>query len=404
MNIVIVSLLISTVCLNTFVHSHSGSHSKVYFRGCYFTNWSQYRPGIWKYLPENYESGLCSHLFYAFVSMGDDFRLKSIENNDEDAIGKPGLYTRINSLKKKQSDLKTILSFGGYVFSQFNGPLMRKLLADVENRKIFIVGVINFVRRHEFDGFDFNWFPEADTKDDFVLLVKEMREAFEKEAIAVNKPRLILTAGVPPQLDRIEAGYDGKALSDSLDYLNVMAFDYHGAWENTTGFNTPIFDNNGDGISINSTFAYLIYEQRVPREKLIMGYATYGRGWTVPGSSVPNQVPSLAIGPSPAQPFTLAEGVASYYEICELIERDGFIVDFDTEQRAPFAYKVGPNGGVWITFDNVNSYNEGIDWLIKNELGGAFVWALDMDDFIGHCTSSKGKYPLVKAIRKKLTE
>jgi chitinase len=374
--------------------------SKQYIRGCYYTNWSQYRSGIWKFLPEHIEPGMCTHLFFAFASMDHDFKLESVEKNDEDKNGTLGLYHQLNSLKSNQSDLKTMLSFGGYLFSKNNAHLMEKMLENVDNRKKFIGSAIAFVRRIEYDGFDFNWFPENETKHEFVKLVQEFREAIESESKLSKLPRLLLTAGIPPGIERIADGYDGKALSASLDWMNVMAFDYHGSWENKTGFNAPLFDRQGDGVSINSTMHYLVHDQSIPKEKLVVGFPAYGRGWRLSDSSSPNSIPSPAVGPSPAQPFTLAEGVAAYFEICSLIEKENFVVQFDPVQKVPFIFK----DRVWISYDNKRSYEEGLDWLIDNEFAGAFVWALDMDDFRGHCGSSNGTYPLVKTIRSKLSK
>jgi chitinase len=393
MNFGIVGLLI----LASFVNTIS---TKEYVRGCYYTNWSQYRRGIWKFVPENIEPGLCSHIFFAFSSMGDDFKLKSVERNDEDANGVPGLYSRVNAIKIKQPDLKTLLSFGGHLFAQSNGPLMRKMLENVENRKIFIKSAIEFVRLHKFDGFDVNWYPEADTKDNFVKLAKEFREAIVSEAKSSKRHELLLTAAVPPHVDMIEAGYNGTALAESLDWMNVNAFDYHGGWENQTGFNTPMFDRNGDGISINSTFNHLIENQGVSKNKLVMGFANYGRGWILQSTSEPNSIPAPANGPSPPQMFTLADGFAAYFEICGLIENGNFTEGFDEIQRVPFTFK----DGVWIGYDNPKSFGEGLDWLIHKDLAGAFAWSFDLDDFVGNCKSSKGKYPLIKTIRSKLVK
>uniref|UniRef100_A0A915JYH1 GH18 domain-containing protein n=1 Tax=Romanomermis culicivorax TaxID=13658 RepID=A0A915JYH1_ROMCU len=91
-----------------------------FITGCYYTNWAQYRHGIGKYLPENYQRGLCTHIFYAFAEMNSSFDLKPFEWNDQSTEYNKGMYQRVNDLKNKQPDLKTLLSFGGWTYCEKN--------------------------------------------------------------------------------------------------------------------------------------------------------------------------------------------------------------------------------------------------------------------------------------------
>lgn len=72
---------------------------------CYYTNWSQYRVKIGKFLPEDIPADLCTHIIFAFGWLKKG-KLSSFESNDETKDGKVGLYTRILALKKTNPDLK----------------------------------------------------------------------------------------------------------------------------------------------------------------------------------------------------------------------------------------------------------------------------------------------------------
>lgn len=72
---------------------------------CYYTNWSQYRVKIGKFLPEDIPADLCTHIIFAFGWLKKG-KLSSFESNDETKDGKIGLYSRIVGLKKANPSLK----------------------------------------------------------------------------------------------------------------------------------------------------------------------------------------------------------------------------------------------------------------------------------------------------------
>lgn len=76
---------------------------------------SQYRPKVGKFVPEDIQPDLCTHIIFAFgwIKKG---KISSLEANDETKDGNPGLYERIMDLKKVNPSLKILLAIGNSLF------------------------------------------------------------------------------------------------------------------------------------------------------------------------------------------------------------------------------------------------------------------------------------------------
>ena len=84
-------------------------------------------------------------------------------------------YEQFNDLKKKNSDLVTMLAVGGW---EYGTGYLSQMLLTVETREDFINSLINYLRKHNFDGTDLN-FPSLgavgsppDDKIHFTSLIK----------------------------------------------------------------------------------------------------------------------------------------------------------------------------------------------------------------------------------------
>lgn len=75
---------------------------------CYYTNWSQYRSKIGKFVPEDIPADLCTHIIFAFGWLKKG-KLSSYETNDETKDNVPGLYDRIMLLKRANPKLQVKL-------------------------------------------------------------------------------------------------------------------------------------------------------------------------------------------------------------------------------------------------------------------------------------------------------
>lgn len=181
------------------------------------------------------------------------------------------------------------------------------------------------------------------------------------------------------------------------NFNNNLAWDGH----DFTGHNTPLYRHPLDEkyepyFNANDTVNYWL-EAGLPKEKLIMGMALYGRGFTLQRAEN-HGLYDTATGGIPQGPYTRQAGIWGYNEICEkfMTEMNQWKIVMDEHIKAPYAY----NGRNWIGYEDVESIYYKAEYARKMDLGGAMVWSLETDDFRGKCHGEK--YALLKTIVKTL--
>ena len=160
----------------------SSTSDKSYKVVCYYTNWAQYRPDVGKFLPENINPHLCTHIIYAFAKINDKSELEAFEWNDESTDWMAGMYNRTVQLKKKNPSLKVTLAVGGWLFYfdlccfryvtryliyahrfvlsgwNLNSMPFSNMAADDFKRANFVAKAVEFLKKNKFDGLgNFIW-------------------------------------------------------------------------------------------------------------------------------------------------------------------------------------------------------------------------------------------------------
>ncbi|KAG5899859.1 hypothetical protein JTB14_012326 [Gonioctena quinquepunctata] len=402
-----VSLLVFVVVnLIVFCEAATGpTHGKVVV--CYLGSWSVYRPDRGSFAIEHLDPSLCTHVIYSFAGLNateDSIRPLDPWQDLTEGNGKGG-YQRITGLKNQYPHLKVSLAIGGWNEGSAN---YSKMVADPQKRSRFVANSLDYIRKYDFDGLDLDWeFPgkrggSREDKENFVLLVKELKAAYRKH-------KLLLTAALGAGKDTIDKGYDVEGLSVYLDFIHMMCYDYHGAWDLKTGANAPLKSN--DPLSVEYTIKYML-KLGAPPSKLVLGIPLYGRTFILDKAPLASSNKKPRLGAAAENmgfqgKFSKENGFMGYNEIC--LELRNTTADWktywDNESRTPFAV----SGKYVITYDNEQSIAEKVQFAIDNDLAGAMVWSVETDDFHGDCSDDDEdnkfvNFPLMKCINKSIAQ
>jgi chitinase len=282
-------------------------------------------------------------------------------------------------------------SIGGWTLSD-NFPAMAK---DPISRRNFAANCVGLIKDYGFDGIDIDWeYPgyaeHSGTPDDIVsypLLLEELRRALDELEEETGKHYGITSALPcgPTHLKNINV----PELSKYLSELNLMTYDFHGAWDAYTGVNSALYDSIHDpepGWSIDGCVKNWA-ERGAPTEKMNIGLGFYGRSFlNAKALHEPH-------GGTDDKTWSVDEGTPQYFNIMDQMKHMTYV--WDDESMTPIAFF---DSGGMVSYDDERSICEKTAYAIDNDLHGFIIWELSGDVMKDLNT------PLLDMVNRKLVE
>ena len=391
--------------------------------GAYFVEWGIYGRA---FNPADIPAQNLTHIYYGFIPLcGDNPSLQAANPEGYAALnsqcaGKPdysvvvhdkfaalekgypgdvwdqpirGIFAELYRLKQAHPHVKILPSVGGWTLSD---PLYQ-VGVNPAARAVFIDSIIDFIRTYDFfDGIDIDWefpggggaTPELGSPQDgagFATLMQELRAALDALEAETGR-KYELAAAMSGGVEKLSV-VDWEDAAPYMDYINLMTYDYYGAWNGVLGHQTGLYPSPNSpisGFSAHEAVQYLL-NRGVPAGKIALGAAMYGRGW------------QNVSGTSGGNPFTgtggdgitggWERGIMDYKKIeadfmggPEASGVNGFTVGWDDTAKASYVWNPATN--TLISIDTKRSVREKGAYILQHQLGGIFAWEIDADN--GH--------------------
>jgi chitinase len=411
-------------------------------RGAFFTNWSRYARG---YTVKQIPADRLNLIDYAFAFPAadgscissdpwSDYQAPTWSGSDSvdgvaDDPNDPnqhlfGNFNQLRKLKAAHPDLRTEISIGGWTGSVY----FSDVAATAASRQAFVASCIDtFIRGNlptggwptqaggvgaaagVFDGINIDWeYPGNDPgngahtspadKANVTLLLQEFRRQLDVLG-AQNHTHYLLTVDIAGGNVHSAGSYRLRDVARTVDWIDLMAFDFHGGWESWTDLNSPLLRDPtappvGGGAleptwSTLGSVAYFM-ANGVPADKISLGIPFYGKEYV--GVPAANHGLYQMHGPQPANDSP------TYHDLVDTGLADanlvpigptaadangrginGFTRYYDFLAGAPWLYNPMLNGGTFISY--VDPQAVALRMALVHGLGlrGAWAWEISND-------------------------
>lgn len=307
-------------------------------------------------MPEDINYGMYTHLCHAFV----------VAEKDGTLLPRRNVPSRKLTGQAHKEGVKVLLSLGGWGWDEnFAGMTM-----DPPAEDRYVKAVMTIVDEYDYDGIDLDWeYPDTPIEIvGFERLTRRFRKSLDELGKKKGRHMLVTMAAAahPKTLQWLGRDF----LLETMDWINVMTYDYTGTWTNFAGHHSPLHASSKlpkDSIlSTELTMKHLVDERKIPANRLAVGIPLYGKVFAV------------------SEPYASTKGApkpstqtGNYRRLRALEKEHGWVRKWDDETKNPWL--VAPDGSEIICYDDSESIAIKTKWAMQQGFRGVFFWQIAAD-------------------------
>ena len=303
-----------------------------------------------------------THLSYFGLNISED---GTILTTNEDGTLHPG-YARLQS--EKLLELAQEMNRDNNQFEitlvQFESKKIEQIVNNPEAHQNLITALDSLLLAYPISGInidiEYNGSASEELRNNFALLIETIRQHLNNKFGNVQ-----LSVDVYASASNNRQIWDIPRISRSVDYIIVMAYDFHRRSSPQAGPVAPLFSSNdswSDDIHKNLR-EFLRY---VPKEKILLGIPFYGYEWRVDSwSPYANTYPNSGV-------------TASYQRVKKLLENQNLQIETGWDKKAlcPYIIYVKDDHINVIYYENPISIEYKLEYVKQLDLAGITIWAL----------------------------
>ncbi|GAA5908412.1 hypothetical protein JCM8208_006186 [Rhodotorula glutinis] len=312
-----------------------------------------------------------------------------------------------------------MLTIGGWSGSVY----FSDLVSTSKKRAAFANTIKTWMRVYGFKGVDLDWeFSGRQGAGNNIVSPSDSASylAFLAKLRSTLGTDLYISAAVPAAGI---TGPSGTVLSDVskfaayVDWIQLMTYDYYGAWSATTGANSPLYTCDAGSDSIDATVKRWL-AAGFPGCQIVLGVPSYSQRWKTLKTSLKTtrynglSTTSFQALAATGQPDNLGWSTKELVAT-KLLSKDlktgssGYTRYFDDCTKTPFLFSPAGNRKLFITYEDDQSWAAKGAYAKAKGLAGVAVYestgALDpmwsaLSTSLGHASSTKGRTRVKRAM------